>query len=169
MRIDSSEAAEKVAREALAIVFDIFRYRGGCALTAKMHRGRRAEEALVYNALEPEDFIRIATGAGFAASLIEEERRFPLIALRHRGVHATAMLTSVIPGTSQFRGAALGIVVNGHAALSTELAFEGGVTRRWIENSLKRWLREEKQRTKRGARKREPRRTASHHNSPVVH
>ncbi len=92
--IDSAEAAERIARETLAIVFDIFQYRGGCELTAKMHYGRRADEALVYNALTPEDFVKLAAGAGFQAALVEEEKRFPLVTIGRRGFSGTPFSAS---------------------------------------------------------------------------
>jgi len=169
VEIDSPAAAELIARETLTILFEVLGYHGGCALITKMHRGRRAEERLVYDALEVDDFMRIAAGAGFTASLVEKEARFPLIRLRCRGFHGTVILGSIRPGTSQFGSALLGVVVDGHAAMSDELVFEGGVTRQWIENSLVRWMRAARRRPDGKARKSEVARSAKRPNSPVVH
>ena len=169
LSIDSPEAAEQIARETLAIVFDLFQYRGGSELTTKMHYGRRAEEALVYTALTPEDFVKITAGAGFRAALVEEEKRFPLATIGRRGFSGTAALGLRIPGTSQFRSVLLNLVSDGRLAGTTELVLEGGVTRRWIEKRLNGWLRACREQLANKRKRAHAGRPTSQQNRLVVH
>jgi hypothetical protein len=169
LSIDSPEATEQIARETLAVVFDIFQYRGGCELTTKMHYGRRAEEALVYNALTPEDFVKIAAGAGFRAALVEEEKRFPLVTIGRRDFSGTAVLGLRVQDTSQFRSVLLNVVADGRLTGTTELVLEGGITRRWIEKRLLRWLSAGRAELANKRKKTQAGRPTSQQNRLVVH
>ena len=74
--VDSPDGAEVLASETLAILFDIFGYRGEQPLTMTLRRGSRSEQRPVHASLTPEDFVKIAERHGFRVSLITGDSDF---------------------------------------------------------------------------------------------
>ena len=92
--IDSPAEAEAAALEVLQIFFEVFGYRGQWRLNIERHRGERADHRPVYTNVTPEDFAKVATRAGYQATVTNERRhaaRGPdTRAARIRGGHGLA-------------------------------------------------------------------------------
>lgn len=163
--IRSAAEAERVASEALSIIFDVFQYRGGVPLRIKCHQGERAEHAAVHHSLTPEDFIKLALEGGFRAAQLPQEHDTPVITLARGDFRSLALLRSRVPRSRLFTSVLLRAVVrssgrrsqsqmgriqelapvkvvkdqDGTVWAQTELTLAGGVAAPWIIQGLKRW------------------------------
>jgi len=165
--VDSTDGAEALASETLAILFDIFGYRGEQPLTMTLHCGSRSEQRPVHASLTPEDFVKIAERHGFRASLITGDSDVPVVALEKGSFKTVAVFGSQIQRGNLFGSLLLRTRVRGSSSLppsapdnndvscpvrftvdgdgsvlaETSLMFEGGVTAEWIGKTLHRWRR----------------------------
>lgn len=164
--IESPDDAERVARETLAIMFDVFRYRGQQPLCVKLHAGRRTEDRPVYTALTPDDFVKLALQGGFQVSRLTDRDGVPVVGLKRGRLRGTATLGSRIGAGAQFTSVLLRASVrdpapvwpkrlrndlaplvpmsfvgdnDGGVQAETSLVLDGGVTAGWILAALDRW------------------------------
>jgi hypothetical protein len=163
LTISSPEDAETVARDTLAIFFDVLGYRGLQPLTMTLERGSRAEQRPVVTSLSPEDFTKIAEQRGFRASLLVAESPSPVVTLRrgtfkglavfgapisHRNLFGAVRLRAEVgaesslplPAQPDDEFPALRVVVGqGRVTADVSLMFDGGVTPEWVGNRLEKW------------------------------
>jgi hypothetical protein len=177
--IDSPEAAEAAALQALEVIWEVFGYRGLTALELQRERSERAEVERVHTSLTPHDFARVALSEGWGTQVIEEGET-PMVALKrgrrvsfaHFDWRSSENLFSAITLQADLtsRGsisdetiARLNTEVRFIAAWRTErnavrvrmpLHLDGGVTVAWVEQALAHWqgtLRECDRRVRKGS------------------
>jgi hypothetical protein len=163
LTITSPEDAETVAREALAIFFDVLGYRGLQPLTMTLERGSRAEQRPAHTSFAPEDFIKIAEQRGFRASLLVAESPSPVVTLQRGTFKGLAIFCAPIAYRNLFAAVhlradvgaesslplpeqpddqlpALRVVAGqGRVTADVSLMFDGGVTAEWVGNRMDRW------------------------------
>src|SRR5262245_10359690 len=165
LRIASPEDAEILARDALAIFFDVLGYRGLQPLKMTLERGSRAEQRPVVTTLSPEDFVKIAEHRGYRASLLVAESPSPVVTLQrgtfkglaifsapisHRNLFGAVRLradvgaesSEQLPAQPDEEFPALRVAVGqGRVTADVSLMVGGGVTAEWGGNRLDGWLR----------------------------
>jgi hypothetical protein len=74
VEISSPAQAGTVAREALQILYEAFGYRGQWPLELRHHECQRADVAPTHRSVTPQDFAKLAQGAGFQAAVASDEK-----------------------------------------------------------------------------------------------
>ena len=165
--IASSEEAERMAREVLQILYDVFGYRGQWPLELRRHQGERAEVLPTHASLTPEDFAKMATAAGMHAIVApsnESDGESRVILLRRHHRKSVAVLDGRIPGHNLYTRAtfsALFPVVAADATIQKlnglmrvvrayrgdhgihvemPMSLSGGVTAAWLASAFADWL-----------------------------
>jgi hypothetical protein len=151
----------------LQIFFDEFGYRGQWRLSIERHRGERADHRPVYTSVTPEDFAKVASHAGFQAT-VTKSGDSPLVALT-RGrrefqavmdwrvakqnlyslVALQADLTLAQPVADEAISrvnSRLQLVKVWRTGMRTvrirmPIVLDGGVTAAWLAQSLHHWIR----------------------------
>jgi hypothetical protein len=164
--VDTAAAAEALALETLRIFFDVFGYRGQWPLEVERHRGERAKHEAIYTGMTPEDFAKLAAGAGFTTT-VKKGADVPTVEVTGRrrsfsGAMEWAKPTGGLYSLITLRGelAVRGLVTDDAIAevnagmrfvkvsraqgaalcVAMPLVLDGGVTAAWLMKSLGRWL-----------------------------
>ena len=190
--IDSAAEAEAAALEVLQIFFEVFGYRGQWALRIERHRGERADHRPVYTNLTPEDFAKVAAGAGCQAKVttsgdttlvaltrgrreflavmdwrVAKQNLYSLVALQ-----ADLTLTQPVSDqaisqvNSRFQLVKVWRTDARTVRLRMPLVLDGGVTAAWLAQSLHHWIsswRECERQLRRAAVPAKPRRISQRH------
>jgi hypothetical protein len=159
--ITNVDEAEEAARQALHILYELG-FRGQWPLEIQLERDERAEEAPVYEAITPDDLLKLLLEHDYAGALVDADGTQVLLARHGRrnftagfdwrvdkqhlygAVLLDAMVAadeSVTDGALLDLGGALpGVAVRRHDAatlrLSLPLMMTGGVTADWIVESV---------------------------------
>jgi hypothetical protein len=153
--------ANQVARAVVDIFYACFDYRGLQALDGFMVYESRAVPDFTYDSFTPEDLLKILANCGFAAEVVDDNERAPVIHAVRRGTETrvvcthrvederlfqTALLTSEVEVSPELadevRDAAAPIVRQEDLpvmTLGTTLMFDGGVTVAWVMQRLRDW------------------------------
>ncbi len=164
--VDSAAAAEGAALEVLQIFFDVFGYRGQYQLDVERHRGERADRDLVYTAVTSHDFAKVASRAGFDATVTNRDDT-PIVALTRGRRAFLALMDGPLPRQHLFSLIAfqaelrLKWLVTDEAIAQVNstmqfvkiwrtgrytvrmhmaIALDGGVTAAWLAQSLHNWM-----------------------------
>ena len=164
--IDSPAAAEAAALEVLQIFYEVFGYRGQWRLEAQRHRGERADHDAVYTSVTPEDFAKVATRAGWKAT-VTKSGDAPIVAMTRGRRAFRARMDWRVSGRNLFSLVALEAELTLKQPVSDEaissvnsnlklvkvwrtdertvrmqmpLVLSGGVTTAWLAQSLQHWM-----------------------------
>jgi len=160
-RIDVPDdaAVASLAREVVDLLYDAFGYRGRRRLEARIECGSRAVQAWVYNALTPDDLVRILNAAGFKAQVRREDEDASLatVAVRWAGIRGIVLMSERPEGQAVYTLLELGpdvdILRHGGLSLTDEvdiltIPLSGGVTTEWLVGQVAMWFKRQ-QATKR--------------------
>lgn len=177
--IDSSEAAEAAALEALEVIWEVLGYRGLTDLLLQREPCDRAEIERVHGSLTLHDFARAAQRAGWATHVVESDetkavalKRGRRMSMAHFDWRSSENLFSAIDLQADVTSKGP-IADETIAGLNRELRFvaawrtarnairvrmplhlDGGVTVEWVERALTHWhatLRECDRRVRKGS------------------
>ena len=164
--IDSAATAEAAALEVLQIFFEVFGYRGQWALNIERHRGERADHSPVYTSVTPEDFAKVATRAGFQAT-VTNSGDTPFVALKRgrrefqavmdwriakKNLYSLVALQADLALTQPVSDEAISEVNSRFQLVKVwrtdartvrmrmPLVLDGGVTAAWLAQSLDHWM-----------------------------
>ena len=164
--IDSAATAEAAALEVLQIFFEVFGYRGQWRLNIERHRGERADHRPVYTSVTPEDFAKVATHAGFHATVknsgdaplvaltrgrrefqavmdwrIAKQNLYSLVALQADLTLTQPVSDEAISGVnSRFQLVKVWRTDARTVRMRMPLVLDGGVTAAWLAQSLHHWI-----------------------------
>jgi hypothetical protein len=195
--VDSASSAEAAAREVLQIFFEVFGYRGQWRLNLKRHRGERADHCPVYTSVTPEDFEKVAAGAGYQATVtnsgdtpvvaltrgrrefqavmewrVAKQNLYSLVALQADLTLPQPPADEAISGiNSRFQLVKVWRTDRRTVRMRMPLVLDGGVTAAWLAQSLHHWIsswRECERQLRRAAVPAKHRRT-SHQHVELIH
>ena len=163
--VESRDAAEAVAEEALAIVFDALGYRGGVPLVAEWEDGERSELQPIYGAVTPQDLLKLLTASGYEA-LLDEDDQPPSLLVRRARQRSVVQLDWQVPDENLFvlitvrtllevpdsdaldrvlafdrtlRFVRVAPTDDGDLDLRMDMSLDGGVTAEWIVRRFALW------------------------------
>lgn len=163
MDVRKAEDARELAREVLAILTEVFGYRGHTPLRAEIQLGERAGRDIVHHSLTSEDVLKLLSGMGFCASLEVENGQpcvtvgleshlfhvFPTVKAEGQNLYAALdLVTPIAPADSSCLGILndinararfIKVVHDGSGTIlaRSSMRLDGGVTRDTIARTIR--------------------------------